>query len=116
MNMKRAIFRIKHELNESLNDGVTKDNLFEAIDKMKIGFKEGKKYKAMWEEFQLTYGYRTTYDELGENQLSSIDNILKERLESQTPYLMQPIWKTDGKKLHLKDNCLDIIMWSDYAR
>jgi len=46
---------------------------------------------------------------------NSIDNILNERLENQTPYLMQPIWKTDGKKLHLKNNCLDIIMWSDYA-
>jgi len=28
---------------------------------------------------------------------------------------MQPIWKTEGKKSVLADNCLDIFVWSDFA-
>ena len=33
----------------------------------------------------------------------------------QTPLLMQPIWKTNGMKPALADNCLDIFVWSDFA-
>jgi HindVP restriction endonuclease len=35
-------------------------------------------------------------------------------LESyQTPFLLQPIWKTLGKSSQLADHCLDVFFWSD---
>jgi hypothetical protein len=33
--------------------------------------------------------------------------------DSQTPFLLQPIWKTKGKSPELAENCLDIFIWSD---
>ena len=33
----------------------------------------------------------------------------------QTPFLLQPIWKTKGKKAELADYCLDVFVWSDIA-
>ncbi len=45
-----------------------------------------------------------------------IDTIEKLSLvaeESQTPFLLQPIWKTIGKSPVLADQCLDIFVWSD---
>ncbi len=32
-----------------------------------------------------------------------------------TPFLMQPIWKTKGKSPELADNCLDVFIWSNSA-
>ena len=33
----------------------------------------------------------------------------------QRPYLLQPIWMTEGKKPFLADNAFDIFAWSDFA-
>lgn len=33
--------------------------------------------------------------------------------EKQTPFLLQPVWKTVGKSPILADKCLDIFVWSD---
>lgn len=33
----------------------------------------------------------------------------------QTPLIVQPIWKTQGAKMRLADDCLDIFVWSDLA-
>lgn len=44
-----------------------------------------------------------------------VNDILLDRLEKQQPFILQPIWKTVGKKLMLTDNCLDMFVWSDYA-
>lgn len=33
----------------------------------------------------------------------------------QSPFLLQPIWKTVGKSPKLADNCLDVFVWSDAA-
>jgi type II restriction enzyme len=33
--------------------------------------------------------------------------------KNQSPFLLQPIWKTIGKSPKLADNCLDIFVWSD---
>ena len=33
--------------------------------------------------------------------------------KNQTPFLLQPIWKTKGKSPELADNCLDVFVWSD---
>lgn len=47
--------------------------------------------------------------------ISAIDAVLLSRLNQQEPFLLQPIWKTEGKTLILHENCLDIFVWSDYA-
>jgi type II restriction enzyme len=33
----------------------------------------------------------------------------------QSPFLLQPVWKTMGKSPKLADNCLDVFVWSDAA-
>lgn len=33
--------------------------------------------------------------------------------KDQTPFLLQPIWKTNGKSPELAEQCLDIFVWSD---
>ncbi len=33
----------------------------------------------------------------------------------QQPFLMQPIWKTEGQSLVLRENCFDVFVWSDVA-
>ncbi len=33
----------------------------------------------------------------------------------QKPLLMQPVWKTIGKKPELADQCLDVFAWTDFA-
>lgn len=41
-------------------------------------------------------------------------NFLFETLETkQSPFLLQPIWKTNGKSPQLSDHCLDVFIWSD---
>lgn len=35
--------------------------------------------------------------------------------DTQKPFLMQPIWKTEGKAPTLSDNAFDIFIWSDFA-
>lgn len=45
-----------------------------------------------------------------------IDTIEKLSLvaeQKQTPFLLQPVWKTIGKSPVLADQCLDIFVWSD---
>ena len=52
MNTKNAIFRIKYELNKNLNDGITKDNLFEAIDNIVALLKRGEKFEKIVEDLE----------------------------------------------------------------
>jgi hypothetical protein len=47
--------------------------------------------------------------------LNSIDSISLSILEYQKPFLMQPIWKTEGKSPKLLDHCLDVFVWSNLA-
>ena len=44
-----------------------------------------------------------------------LDKILIDKISSQKPLLLQPIWKTEGKALILNENCLDMFVWSDFA-
>lgn len=34
---------------------------------------------------------------------------------AQTPLIIQPVWKTNGKKSQLADDCLDVFVWSNLA-
>jgi len=44
-----------------------------------------------------------------------IDSILKMKMKQQSPFLLQPVWKTEKKTLHMADDCFDIFVWSDFA-
>lgn len=45
--------------------------------------------------------------------IQTIDNIAIELQNKQSPFLIQPIWKTIGKSPRLAENCLDVFVWSD---
>lgn len=47
--------------------------------------------------------------------IEAIDNILKINLSKQAPLMLQPIWKTQGKKSILAENCFDVFVWSDFG-
>lgn len=44
-----------------------------------------------------------------------MNDIIKDNLSDQKPAIIQPIWKTLGKKPILAENCLDVFVWSDLA-
>lgn len=45
--------------------------------------------------------------------LSSILSISSDMTNRQKPLIIQPIWKTEGNKMRLKDDCLDVFVWSN---
>ncbi len=47
--------------------------------------------------------------------IQALDMFLNAYSQHERPFLMQPIWKTNGKNPVLADNCLDIFVWSDFA-
>lgn len=44
-----------------------------------------------------------------------VDEISLKMLNFQSPLVVQPIWKTQGKTPKLAENCLDVFVWSDLA-
>ncbi len=47
--------------------------------------------------------------------LNAIDAVHSQLFYLQQPLLMQPLWKTEGKKPKLAENAFDIFIWSDFA-
>jgi len=47
--------------------------------------------------------------------LNAISNVAVGLSEHQSPFLLQPVWKTQGKSPQLADQCLDVFCWSDAA-
>lgn len=45
----------------------------------------------------------------------SILDICSDLSARQKPLVIQPVWKTDGKKMRLKDDCMDVFVWSNLA-
>lgn len=45
----------------------------------------------------------------------ALKKFLSDFCHTQKPLLVQPIWKTIGKKPQLADNCLDVFVWTDFA-
>jgi hypothetical protein len=45
----------------------------------------------------------------------SILDISKDMSDVQDPLIIQPIWKTDGNKMRLRDDCLDVFVWSNLS-
>ncbi|MCX6277450.1 MAG: HindVP family restriction endonuclease [Bacteroidetes bacterium] len=46
---------------------------------------------------------------------SIMSALIADNLYNQKPAIIQPIWKTLGKRPVLADNCLDVFVWSDLA-
>lgn len=44
-----------------------------------------------------------------------VDSLLTKKTEKQSPLVLQPIWKTNGKSQILADNAFDVYVWSDFA-
>lgn len=49
------------------------------------------------------------------NILQILRELLLAKVASQTPLVIQPIWKTIGKSPQLHENCLDVFVWSASA-
>jgi hypothetical protein len=47
--------------------------------------------------------------------LQAVMSVSKDMYKYQKPLILQPIWKTEGNKMKLKDDCLDVFVWSDLA-
>lgn len=46
---------------------------------------------------------------------NAVMNVAVDMASYQTPLIVQPIWKTDGKLLKLSENCLDVFVWSNLS-
>jgi hypothetical protein len=44
-----------------------------------------------------------------------LNEVIRANTEKQKPTLIQPVWKTIGKKPILHENCLDVFVWSELA-
>ncbi|MEC1304300.1 HindVP family restriction endonuclease [Lysinibacillus capsici] len=47
--------------------------------------------------------------------INVLNDILTQNIDKQSPLILNPIWKTNGKSSALADNCLDLFVWSDFA-
>jgi len=47
--------------------------------------------------------------------LSALEKFLNAFHDCEKSFLMQPVWKTQGKNPVLAENCLDVFVWSDFA-
>ena len=57
-------------------------------------------------------------DEVLPHYLEILDAVLtvsSDMSSKQKPLIIQPIWKTEGNKMRLKDDCLDVFVWSNLA-
>ncbi|MGE3341225.1 MAG: HindVP family restriction endonuclease [Candidatus Altimarinota bacterium] len=50
-----------------------------------------------------------------DKMIKAMDELLIFDGDRQSPLVMQPVWKTNGKSALLADGCLDIFVWSDFA-
>ena len=49
------------------------------------------------------------------DMFDALDRVARDMYRHQTPLMVQPVWKTNGKKPQLADNCLDVFVWSNLA-
>lgn len=61
-----------------------------------------------WEEIEEVIPH---YKEI-ENSILSIS---RKMAYHQKPLIIQPIWKTEGSKMRLQDDCLDVFVWSNLS-
>ena len=46
---------------------------------------------------------------------ATLKDIVSTKNQKQSPIIMEPIWKTEGKSPRLSSNCLDVFIWSDFG-
>lgn len=61
-----------------------------------------------WEEIDEVMAHYTKI-------LDAVLAIASDMHTKQKPLIIQPIWKTEGNKMRLKDDCLDVFVWSNLA-
>lgn len=57
-------------------------------------------------------------EEVAPHYLSIRDAVIRvmaDMTNFQSPLIIQPVWKTNGKNMRLTDDCLDAFIWSDIA-
>ncbi|MDB9314866.1 HindVP family restriction endonuclease [Spirulina sp. CS-785/01] len=47
--------------------------------------------------------------------INIVDTLANALLDQQKPFLLQPVWKTQGKSPQLAEQCLDAFVWSNLA-
>lgn len=47
--------------------------------------------------------------------IEALNKIIFNNISKQSPLILNPIWKTNGKSSGLADNCLDVFVWSNFA-
>ncbi|MBQ6208203.1 MAG: HindVP family restriction endonuclease [Prevotella sp.] len=47
--------------------------------------------------------------------LVSVLSVSTDMCDHQKPLIIQPIWKTEGNKMRLKEGCLDVFVWSNLS-
>lgn len=47
--------------------------------------------------------------------LDAVLAVSSDMYNKQKPLIIQPVWKTEGNKMRLKDDCLDVFVWSNLA-
>ena len=47
--------------------------------------------------------------------LTAIEHVATDMHAHQEPLMIQPVWKTNGRKPQLADHCLDVFVWSNLA-
>ena len=61
-----------------------------------------------WEEIEEVLSHYTKI-------LEAVLTVSSDMHYKQKPLIIQPIWKTEGNKMRLKDDCLDVFVWSNLA-
>lgn len=61
-----------------------------------------------WDEIDNVAPY---YQKIKESVLAVASDMCKH----QTPLILQPVWKTEGSKMRLSEDCLDVFVWSNTA-
>jgi|TARA_B100000315_G_scaffold260344_1_gene320990 hypothetical protein len=46
---------------------------------------------------------------------SALERVLSDPEVSQTPMVVQPVWRTEGQTMILEEQCFDVFIWSDFG-
>jgi len=61
------------------------------------------------------WGNAAEIDKNAENLTEALSETIKITAKLQRPFLMQPLWRTEGQSLVLCKQCFDVFVWSDVA-
>lgn len=89
-----------------LFDGIAE--LPDVRDKVRAAVRDVNERVQDWDNVSEVHSHKTAI-------LSSLNSAFEHLQEFQRPYLMQPIWKTEGKQARFAKKCLDVFFWSNLA-